>query len=320
MTPGPTTAGPPGDGEATTVSVGGRTLRVTFLDKVMYPETGTTKAELLQYAVGVADAVLPLVRDRPVTRIRWPHGVAQESFFEKNIPAGVPDWVARVALPTSGRRSGKGPGEITYPLVDEVATLAWFVQTGALEWHAPQWRVDRGAAAGTDPVLPPDRLVLDLDPGPPAGLRECAEVALVARRMLVAHGMDPVAVTSGRKGMQLYAPLPPGNEQGRDVLARAGSTSDYAHALGEALVRAFPALVITRMAREARPGKVFVDWSQNNPGKTTICPWSLRGTELPTVATPVTWDEVEAGTLAHATYDEALRRLARGIDPTRGLR
>jgi bifunctional non-homologous end joining protein LigD len=304
------------DDGATRVQVGDRTLRVTYLDKVLYPATGTTKAEVLRYAVTVAGAVLPLLRDRPVTRIRWPHGVGTESFFEKNLPAGTPDWVARVSLPSTGSRSGRGPRDITYPLVDEVATLAWFAQTGALEWHVPQWRVDRATGHGR----PPDRLVVDLDPGPPAGLAECSEVALLARRMLEAHGFAPVAVSSGRKGMQVYAVLPPANEHGREVLARAGSTADYAHALGTALARGLPGLVVTRMAKDVRAGRVLVDWSQNNPAKTTICPWSLRGTEEPTVATPLTWDEVESGRAFHATLDVALDRLAAGLDPTVALR
>lgn len=303
------------NGDAALVDVAGRRLRVTYLDKVLYPEAGTTKAEVLQYCLAVAPAVLPLLADRPVTRIRWPHGVADESFFEKNLPNGTPDWVARVTLPSTGARSGRGPRDITYPLVDEVATLAWFAQTGALEWHVPQWRVDRAAGA----ALPPDRLVVDLDPGEPAGLAECSEVALLARRMLLAHGFDPVAVSSGRKGMQLYARLPPADAHGREVLERAGSTADYVHALGVALARGLPGLVVTSMARDLRPGRVLVDWSQNHPAKTTICPWSLRGTRLPTVATPLTWAEVEAGTAAHATIEVALQRLAAGPDPAAAL-
>lgn len=301
--------------DAQLVDVAGRRLRVTFLDKVLYPDTGTTKAEVLHYALAVAPAVLPLLVDRPVTRIRWPHGVRDESFFEKNLPAGTPDWVSRVTLPSTGARSGRGPRDITYPLVDEVATLAWFAQTGALEWHVPQWRVDRRAGRPS----PPDRIVIDLDPGEPAGLTECSEVALLARRMLLAHGFDPVAVSSGRKGMQVYATLPPGDEHGREVLARAGSTADYVHALGEALARGLPGLVITSMARDLRAGRVLVDWSQNNPAKTTICPWSLRGTSAPTVATPLTWTEVESGAATHATIGEALRRLADGVDPASAL-
>ena len=289
----------------TVVVVDGRELRLTNLDKVLYPATGTTKAEVVQYYAAVADAMLPLLRDRPVTRKRWPDGVAAESFFEKNLPKGTPEWVARMTQRHTGARSGRGERDVVYPLVDDVATLVWLAQSGALELHAPQWRVDR--ATGTP--LPPDRLVVDLDPGSPAGLDECREVALVARRMLTAHGMPPVAVLSGSQGMQLYAALPPANDAGAGVLARAGSPAEYARALGQALERQLPGLVVNEMARDKRPGRVYVDWSQNNPAKTTIVPWSLRGRARPTAAVPVPWGDVEAGGLRQLTMHEALDSL-----------
>ena len=287
------------------VTVDGRVLRLTNLDKVLYPATGTTKAEVIDYCTRAAGALQPLLAGRPVTRKRWPDGVAAESFFEKNLPRGTPDWVSRVTLHHAGERSGRGPRDVVYPLVDSVATLVWFAQSGALELHVPQWRVDREGRP-----TPPDRLVVDLDPGPPAGLPACLTVALVARDMLAAHGLDTVPVASGSKGLQLYARLPPASSRGRDVLARAGSPSEYARALGAALAKALPDVVVTTMAREARPGRVYVDWSQNNPAKTTICPWSLRGRERPTVATPLLWSEVEDGSAHHADMAEALTRLA----------
>ena len=291
--------------EPIAVTVDGRVLRLTNLDKVLYPASGTTKAQVVDYYTRAAPVLLPLLAGRPVTRKRWPHGVDSETFFEKNLPRGTPEWVTRVSLHHEGARSGRSPRDLDYPLVDSVATLVWFAQAGALELHVPQWRIDALGAP-----RPPDRLVVDLDPGPPASIRECSEIALMARDLLRGHGFDPVAVASGSKGMQLYADLPPDNDAGREVLARAGSTAEYARALGEVLARALPTLVVTTMKRDARPGRVYIDWSQNNPAKTTICPWSPRGRERPTVATPLLWSEVEAGKAAHATMDEALARMS----------
>lgn len=289
-------------GHEAMVEVEGREIRLTNLEKVLYPASGTTKAEVIAYYSTVAGAMLPWLRDRPVTRKRWPNGVEGTSFFEKNLPAGAPDWVPRVTLHHLGTRSGHGERDLDYPLVLETATLVWLAQGGALELHVPQWRAD---PRSREP-LEPDRLVIDLDPGPPAGLDECAEVALMARQMLHAHGLELQPVTSGSKGMQVYAHLPPDNEAGADVLARAGSPSDYARALAVALERELPHLVVSQMKRELRPGKVLVDWSQNNPAKTTIAPWSLRGRQEPTAAVPVTWAEVEQGALRQRTLQEAL--------------
>ena len=187
------------DGEVR-VDVGGRTLRLRRLDKVLYPETGTTKGEVLDYYARVSPLLLPHLARRPVTRKRWPDGVSGPSFFEKNLPRGTPDWVSSVTLPTPG--SSSGHDDASYPLVLDLATLVWLANLAALELHVPQWQVGpRGAVKG------PDRLVIDLDPGPPAGLAECAAVALMVRERLVADGLSPVPVTSGSKGMQLYAPL-----------------------------------------------------------------------------------------------------------------
>jgi len=285
-----------------TLEVDGRAVRVTNLDKVLYPETGTTKSDVLQYYLGVAPLILPLLHDRPVTRKRWPDGVDHDPFFEKNLPRGTPEWVPRTTLHHKGSRSGRGARDLDYPFVDERATLVWLAQSGALELHAPQWRIDRG----TDEPLAPDRLVVDLDPGAPAGLGECRVVALAARDMLAGHGLEAWAVTSGSQGMQLYADLPPTTARGRDVMERAGSTSDYARSLATALERHLPDLVVSVMAKNLRPGRVLVDWSQNNPAKTTIVPWSLRGRSRPTAATPVTWDEVEKGGISQRTLAEAL--------------
>lgn len=275
--------------EQLTVEVDGRRLRVSNLDKVLYPATETTKGEVLHYYAGVAPALLPVLAGRPVTRVRWPHGTGGESFFEKNLPRGTPRWIPRVTI--TGHGSRRGNEEVTYPLLDDVAALTYVANLASLELHVPQWRVADGEPQH------PDRLVIDLDPGPPAGLHECARVALAVRRVLTADGLDCVPVTSGSKGMQLYAPLA-GDESSDQV-------REYAHEVARDLEKDDPGLVVSRMTTSLRPGKVFLDWSQNTAAKTTIAPYSLRGRDRPTVAAPRTWAEVEAG----ADEPEALQQL-----------
>jgi bifunctional non-homologous end joining protein LigD len=283
-------------GPSQSVAVAGRTLRVSSLDKVLYPATGTTKGEVLNYYVQVADRILPHLAGRPVTRIRWPHGVTGEHFFEKNLPSGAPDWLPRVTIRGHGSRSGRE--QVTYPLVEDLAGLVYLVNLGSLELHVPQWRV------GDDGPRPPDRLVIDLDPGPGAGLAECSQVALMVRERLEAVGLDTVPVTSGSKGMQLYAAL--------DGRRGSDEVSAVARSLAQQLAEQHPGLVVWRMTKALRPGKVLLDWSQNSSAKTTICPWSLRGRTLPRVAAPRGWDEVEAaaegGGLEHLSFTEALSR------------
>ncbi|GIG56572.1 hypothetical protein Lfu02_09440 [Longispora fulva] len=245
------------------VDVEGRVLRLSSLDKVMYPD-GFTKAEVLDYYSRIAPVLLPHLSGRPLTRIRFPHGAARESFFEKNAPAGRPDWVPTVTV-----------GDVEYPLVEDLATLVWLANLNALELHVPQWRT-------ADPEHP-DRLVIDLDPGPPAGLAECFAVALRLRDRLAADGLVALPKTSGRKGMQLMAALP-GDRTSDEV-------SGYVLAVAQELERETPGDVVSRMAKALRPGKVFIDWSQNNAAKTTVAPYSLRATEHPTVSTPFGWDE-----------------------------
>lgn len=264
------------------VSVDGRTVKLTSLDKVLYPRTGTTKAEVLDYYARISPVLLPHLAARCVTRIRWPHGVGDESFFEKNVPGGTPRWVRTVEVPTSGSRSGDGPGTITFPVVDDLATLTWLANLSALELHVHQWWVDVD-----DVPQPPDRLVVDLDPGEPAGLGECAQVALQVAEALAARDLECFPVTSGSKGMHLYAPLRA--EHGVDSSDEA---SALAREVAEELQAEMRGLVTASMTKSRRRGKVFVDWSQNAGSKTTVTPYSLRGRDRPTVATPVTWDEV----------------------------
>lgn len=277
----------------TRVEVEGRTLRLTSLDKVIYPATETTKGEVLNYYATVAPILLPHLAARPVTRVRWPHGVAGDRFFEKNVPSGVPSWVERVRL-----------GEITYPLVPDLATLTYLVNLNSLELHVPQWTV-----SGDGQPQHPNRLVIDLDPGKPADLHECAILALHLRTRLEALGLTLVPVTSGSKGLQLYAAL------GGDL--SSDQVRDLTHQLAQEMTRAFPDLVVWRMTRSLRPGKVLLDWSQNVAAKTTISPYSLRGRELPCVAAPRTWAEIEAGAarrdgLEQIMLEDLLDRVAAG--------
>jgi bifunctional non-homologous end joining protein LigD len=281
------------------VEVDGRVLALSNLEKVLYPQTGTTKAEVIAYYTQVAPILLPLVANRPVTRKRWPDGVAGQPFFEKNAPQGTPDWVRTVRLPVPG--STKARETIDFTLMDGLADLVWTANLAALEIHVPQWTVGpRGAVRG------PDRFVVDLDPGAPAGLAECTEVAFAVRDRVADDGLACYPVTSGGKGMQLYAPIS-GRQDAMTVHA-------YAKRIAEELERAMPKLVVSRMTKALRPGKVLVDWSQNHPAKTTISPYSLRGRDHPTVAAPRTWDELEAGGLAQLEYDELLARLDTDAD------
>ncbi len=273
--------------------IDGRRLRLSNLDKVLYPETGTTKGEVIDYYTRIAPRLLPHVQGRPVTRKRWPDGVGTEAdpgepFFAKALEPGAPTWMPRHPIDHSS-------GAKDYPLVEDVPALVYLAQVASLELHVPQWRFD---AAGSR--LNPDRIVLDLDPGPGVGLAECAEVARWARAILRDIGLDPLPVTSGSKGIHLYAHL-----DGRQ-------TSDAVSAVAKELARAIeadhPDLVVSQMSKAARPGKVFIDWSQNNGSKTTIAPYSLRGRAHPTVAAPRTWDELDDPGLRHLLFDELLER------------
>jgi bifunctional non-homologous end joining protein LigD len=285
-----------------TVEVDGRTMTLVNLEKVMYPRTGTTKGEVLNYYAQVAPVMLPHLADRAVTRIRWPHGTGDKSFFEKNVPGGTPSWVRTATVPTSGSRTKSGEeGELRFPVIDSLATLTWLVNLASLELHVHQWTVtSRGR------VRNPNRLVIDLDPGEPAGLGECSQVALLVRERLAADGLDCAPVTSGSKGLHLYA--------GLDGKRTHEEVRDYAKGIAEELESAHSKLVVSQMTKARRGGKVFLDWSQNTGAKTTISPYSMRGREQPLVAAPRTWDEVEAGAddplaLEHLRFEEVLERV-----------
>ncbi|MBE1877718.1 ATP-dependent DNA ligase [Myceligenerans pegani] len=276
----------------TIVTVDDRRLRLSNLDKVLYPATGTTKGEVLHYLAQLAPAMLPHVTRRPATRKRWPDGTGGQSFFQKNAAPGTPSWVALHEI-----RHKTSVNE--YVLVDDVATLVWLGQTATLEIHTPQWRVGR-----TGTALPPDRLVLDLDPGPGAGLAECAQVARWARDVLTGMDLEPLPVTSGSKGLHLYAALD------RPTQATSEQVTAVAREIARHLEAEHPDLVVSDMKKSLRAGKVFVDWSQNNGAKTTIAPYSPRGRERPWVAAPRTWAELEDPDLRQLDIHEVTERVA----------
>lgn len=264
--------------QATSVRAAGRRVRLTNPDKVLYPGTSFRKKDVLAHYLAVAEVMLPHLADRPVTLRRWPDGVDATPFFEKNVSRHVPDWVRTVRLASPG--SSRGTEAIDYPLIDDAAGLAWVANLAALELHVPQWTV--GPEGGRQA---PDLLVFDLDPGDGATIVDCAQVALRLVDVLAEDGLTGYPRTSGGKGMQMYAAV---------NTSDAEQTSAYAKLLAERLTAEDPSRVTALMARQRRKGKVFIDWSQNTAAKTTVASYSLRGRELPTVATPVTWDEVRA--------------------------
>jgi bifunctional non-homologous end joining protein LigD len=279
------------------VEVDGHQLKVTNLEKVLYPEAGFTKAEVIDYYVRVAPVMLPHIGDRGVTLRRYPDGVDRPSFFEKRCASHRPDWIGTFQGP------GDRNGTIGYCALDSVAALAWSANMAALEIHAPM-------ARGLD-IESPTMCVFDLDPGPRTGVPECAEVALDIRQVLDdLAGLTCLTKTSGSKGLQVYVPLntPHAHEH----------CSGFAQAVAQAMEKHHPRSVTSTMAKAARPGKVFIDWSQNSRHKTTVAAYSLRARPRPTVSTPVTWDEVEGaaggGDLVFEAGD-VLARVAEQGDP-----
>ncbi|MFF8317779.1 non-homologous end-joining DNA ligase [Streptomyces bobili] len=249
--------------------VEGRRLALSNLEKVLYPATGFTKGEVLHYYATVAGALLAHLRDRPLSFLRYPDGPGGQVFFAKNVPPGTPDWVTTAEVPRV-----EGPARMV--LVQDLPSLMWAANL-VTEFHTPQWVIQDPEEA--------DRLVFDLDPGAPATVVECCEVALWLRERLAADGIEAYAKTSGSKGLHLLA-------------AVRGSSSErvteYAKRLAVEAERTMPRLALHRMTRSLRPGKVFVDWSQNAARKTTATPYTLRARPEPTVSAPVTWEEVEA--------------------------
>ena len=256
--------------DGTEVRVGPRTLKVTNLDKVMYPAVAFTKRDVIEYYVGIAAAILPHLEGRPLTRVRFPNGVDDKSFFEKQCPSHRPDWVAIAPVPLSKKI-------VEFCVCNDLPTLVWLANLAALELHTQLHR----AEALEEPTM----MVFDLDPGAPATIVECCRVALLLQGMFENLGLQSFAKTSGSKGLQIYVPL---NSPG----VTYEHTKGFARAVAELLESSEPDLVVARMSKDVRKGKVFIDYSQNDEHKTTVCVYSLRARERPTVSTPVTWDEV----------------------------
>ncbi|RAJ70147.1 bifunctional non-homologous end joining protein LigD [Streptomyces sp. Amel2xB2] len=251
--------------------VEGRRLALSNLDKVLYPATGFTKGEALHYYVTVAGALLPHLRGRPVSFLRYPDGVDATAFFAKNVPPGAPGWV------TVREITQVSSEPLRQVLVEDLPTLVWAANLAGLELHTPQWCVEHEAQA--------DRLVFDLDPGPGAGVLECRTVALWLRERLAADGLTVLPKTSGGKGLHLLAPI---------EVTPSSAVSAYAKRAAVEAEAALPGLALSKMARALRPGKVFVDHSQNAAAKTTAAPYTLRAKQRPSVSTPLSWEELEA--------------------------
>jgi bifunctional non-homologous end joining protein LigD len=278
------------------VTVDGHALKLSNWDKVLFPQTGFTKGDLIAYYARIAPAVLPHLHNRPLTLKRYPGGVDAPFFYEKNSPSHRPEWVQTARV-----------GDIDYTLVQDRATLVWLANLADVELHTSL------SLAGAGGLGSPTMLVFDLDPGPPATVVECCEVALVLRGLFAALGLQSVAKVSGSKGMQVYVPL------NADVTY--AQTKPFARRVAEALAQRLPELVVSRMSKTLRPGRVFVDWSQNDAHKTTVSVYSVRARERPTVSAPVSWEEIrgchdseDPGKLSFET-GEVLERVARDGDP-----
>jgi bifunctional non-homologous end joining protein LigD len=258
--------------KATVISVGSRKLKLTNLDKVLYPKAGFTKGDVIDYYRNVAPTLLPHLKDRPLTMKRYPNGVDEEFFYQKEAPKHRPPWVKTVPIWSRGNKR-----DINFLLVNNLSTLIWIANLADLELHT-------SLSKASNPHRP-TMVVFDLDPGPPATIIECCEVGLMVRDLFGGLGLESFAKTSGSKGLQVYVPL--------NTRVSYDDTKPFAHKAAQRLEEQHPDLVISNMRRDLRSGKVLVDWSQNDDMKTTICVYSLRARERPTVSTPVTWEEVE---------------------------
>ena len=283
--------------------VDGVSLTLSNLDKPLFP-SGFTKGELISYYVGVADAMLPHLRDRAITRVRFPDGTGAASFFEKNAPAGTPEWVRTQDVATSA-------GTVSYVVADDRATLAWLANLAAVELHTPQWRAAEARSGHDGVILSGDdepratTLMIDLDAGPGITPADSARGAILTATLLAELGLEAFPKTSGNKGLQLSVPLAP---------TPASEVYAFAQSLARHLAATNPRLFIATMSREARAGLIFVDFAQNLAARNTVTAYSVRGLDAPSVATPLTWDEVAAlrpDTVLRTSPAEALERVAR---------
>jgi bifunctional non-homologous end joining protein LigD len=292
----------------TKVRVGNRSLELSNLDKVFYPETGFTKGDVIDYYKSVAPVLLPHLKGRPATLKRYPDGVEGPFFYEKRCPPHRPEWVKTITM-----RRQRDQKDIAYCAITNAASLIWTVNLANLELHA--------SLAKQSDLKRPTSLVFDLDPGEPADVVTCAEVAHIIKKLLDGLGLESVVKTSGSKGLQLYVPL--------NTKVTYDETRPFAHAVALTLEERHPDLIVSKMAKDLRTDKVFIDWSQNDDHKTTVVVYSLRARPRPTVSTPVTWNELKTATRTgkaeKLTFEagEVLKRVnKRGdlFEPVRKLR
>jgi len=258
--------------ESQVVEIGNRRLKLSNLDKVLYPGTGFTKGQVIDYYVRIAPALLPHLAGRPLTMKRYPEGVDAEFFFEKNAPMHRPDWVKTAPIWSHGNQRN-----VNFILAEDLPTLVWVANLASLELHP--------SLALAKDIQCPTMIVFDLDPGPPANIVQCAQVGLWVREIFDHFGLQSFAKTSGSKGLQIYVPL--------NTKTSYEETKPFAHALARVMEQEHPDLIVSDMKKARRANKVFVDWSQNDEHKTTISVYSLRARERPTVSTPVSWEEVK---------------------------
>ncbi len=269
----PITARIEGGRDEGVLKVDGREVRVTHLDRVLFPRTGFTKGDLIDYYAAISPVMLPHLRNRPLSMRRFPAGVDEDGFWEKQCPEFRPDWVSTATIRSKSSRRGK----VDYCLVNDLPTLVWVANLACIELHVSLARAktrDRPAS-----------IVFDLDPGPPADLMDCAEISLLIRDTLERQGLRSLAKVSGSKGLQVYVPL--------NRKARYGTTGEFAHSLARTFEEAMPDRVVSTMRKKKRPGKVLIDWSQNSEHKTTVAVYSIRAKERPSVSAPVSWEEIE---------------------------
>ena len=258
--------------ESQVVEIGNRRLKLSNLDKVLYPATGFTKGQVIDYYVRIAPALLPHLAGRPLTMKRYPEGVDAEFFFEKNAPMHRPDWVKTAPIWSHGNQRN-----VNFILAEDLPTLVWVANLASLELHP--------SLALAKDIQCPTMIVFDLDPGPPANIVQCAQVGLWVREIFDHFGLQSFAKTSGSKGLQIYVPL--------NTKTSYEETKPFAHALAQVMEQEHPDLIVFDMKKARSTNKVFVDWSQNDEHKTTIAVYSLRARERPTVSTPVSWEEVK---------------------------
>lgn len=261
----------------TTIRVRGRTIQVSNLDKVFYPKTGFTKGDVIDYYAKIAASLLPHLEGRPVTLKRYPDGVEGEFFYEKQCPSHAPKWIKTTRV---RKKSG---ASIDYCMINDLPALVWSANMANLELHSFAHRVSAPSR--------PTAVVFDLDPGPPADIKTCCRVALTIKRLLDAMNLRGVIKTSGSKGLQLLVPL--------NTPVTYHRTKAFARRIAQALAHHDPGLVVAEMRKALRKGKVFIDWSQNDGKKTTVCVYSLRAVDEPSVSTPLTWKEVAQAAQSH---------------------